>query len=473
MRDVGAPSIPTRSSTTSSISTPSGATRRCAPGRAASVRPRRPAARAASGRGHAPGDLGAMMRRAALMSFARDDPLAALSHAEALPPGGEREQMLSTIATSYGRTDPEAALAWAQSLSPPSPNVVANVLAGLARVDPDRAIDLLFETLTPAPSSSAGPMHGARDERRVERGAHGRRSPIACCAQPNRGPALQMLTQMWAQREPRRRPALAARESAARRRGRAIGASRHELARTDPAAADRLRRPRPARAARRLGSAPSPRVTRRTTRARQRVGSRSTAASPATTPPSPRSPAEPPRSDPVGRGAAVRLDQRRRGARRAASARNDRRNAGRGKTRRAAASWARDDRRRRSPRGGRRRRRGAMGRARRRRRARLDARACRRRRARRGARATPRRDGGHAVDRRALLDAFSEPDSAAARRRRRRAHHRRARSGRGARSSPTEYLTDPGARQAAERFIEQGANGPVMGPPPPRLPPRR
>ena len=40
-----------------------------------------------------------------------------------------------------------------------------------------------------------------------------------------------------------------------------------------------------------------------------------------------------------------------------------------------------------------------------------------------------------------------------------------------ARQLAAQYLTDPGARQAAERFIEQGRNGPSMGgPSPPRLP---
>jgi hypothetical protein len=44
-----------------------------------------------------------------------------------------------------------------------------------------------------------------------------------------------------------------------------------------------------------------------------------------------------------------------------------------------------------------------------------------------------------------------------------------------ARQLADQYLTDPGARQAAERFIEQGRNGgaPVFGQPPPRLPPGR
>src|SRR5688572_32680598 len=44
--------------------------------------------------------------RAALMSMARDEPLTALRHVEALPPGGERQQLMTVIAQSYGRADP-------------------------------------------------------------------------------------------------------------------------------------------------------------------------------------------------------------------------------------------------------------------------------------------------------------------------------------------------------------------------------
>ena len=43
-----------------------------------------------------------------------------------------------------------------------------------------------------------------------------------------------------------------------------------------------------------------------------------------------------------------------------------------------------------------------------------------------------------------------------------------------ARQLADQYITDPAARQAVERFIEQGRNGPtIFGPPPPRLPPGR
>src|SRR5688572_10869214 len=183
-----------------------------------------------------PGELGAMLKRTALMTLARDDPLAAISLADALPAGNDREQMLSAIATSYGRTDPDAALARAQSLSPPSPNVVANVLAGLARVDPDRAIDLLLETLGSTDQRGFNPMmsmgmSGALDAE------HNAKLADRLLAKPNRQ-ALQMMTQMWAQRQPNDALRwLLANSSSDIAPRMSIGQAAAQLARTDPAAA--------------------------------------------------------------------------------------------------------------------------------------------------------------------------------------------------------------------------------------------
>ena len=42
-----------------------------------------------------------------------------------------------------------------------------------------------------------------------------------------------------------------------------------------------------------------------------------------------------------------------------------------------------------------------------------------------------------------------------------------------ARRLADQYLTDPGARQAAERFIEQSSDGVMFGQAPPRVPPQR
>jgi hypothetical protein len=181
-----------------------------------------------------PGELGTMMKRTALMGIARDDPLAAISLAETLP-ASDREMMLSVIATSYGRKDPEAALAWAQSLSPPSPNAVGNVLVGLARADPDRAIDLLLETTDVmnqrAPAAlmsivSSGSLDAEHMVKLADR----------LLATPGRTPSVQMLAQAWAQRQPKEATQwLLARGSSAPRT--ALGQAAIQLARVDPAAA--------------------------------------------------------------------------------------------------------------------------------------------------------------------------------------------------------------------------------------------
>jgi hypothetical protein len=181
-----------------------------------------------------PGDLGAMMKRTALMGIARDDPLAAISLAETLPTN-EREMMLSVIATSYGRTDPEAALAWAQSLNPPSPNAVGNVLAGLARVDPDRAIDLLFETMDLTNQRGPGPLMSLVSNGSLD-AEHTAKLADRLLATPGRAQSLQMLTQAWAQRQPREATRwLLARGTAVPRS--ALGQAAIQLARVDPAAA--------------------------------------------------------------------------------------------------------------------------------------------------------------------------------------------------------------------------------------------
>jgi len=181
------------------------------------------------------GELRTSIRRAALTGLARENPLAALSVAEALPPGNEREQMLRAIATSYGRTDPDAALAWANSLSPPSPGIVANVLTGLARVDPDRAIDLLFDTMATANPRDSGAFmsimtNGGWAPEQTARIAD------RLLAMPRRGQELQMLTQMWARRQPydAAQWLLAQGNDAPRQ---ALGLAALQLARNDPPAA--------------------------------------------------------------------------------------------------------------------------------------------------------------------------------------------------------------------------------------------
>jgi hypothetical protein len=184
-----------------------------------------------------PGEMGSMIRRAALMSLARDDPRAAINAIETVMTGDERQQLLTAIAASYGRTDPDAALAWAQSLNPPAPNVVANVLSGLAREDPDRAIDLYIDLLDNNPNRpgvgvgfmpflAGTALDGANTAKLADR----------LLATPNRGQALQMTIQQWTQRQPHEAIRwLVANGNTVPRS--AFGQAASQLARNDPAAA--------------------------------------------------------------------------------------------------------------------------------------------------------------------------------------------------------------------------------------------
>jgi hypothetical protein len=414
-----------------------------------------------------PGELGAMLERAALMSLARDDPLAALSMAETLPTGNERDQMLSIVAASYGRANPEAALAWAQGLSPPSPNVVANVLAGLARVDPNRAIDLLFEAMDAGNPRSSGPLmtlvtNGGLDAEHIARIAD------RLLTAPARGRELQMLTQMWAQRQPHDATRwLLARGSAAPRT--ALGQAAIQLARADPAAAiayvDRV--PPELRAT--WISSVADGYAQNDARAaagwiaqhRGEAGYDAALAAIAgrTAPRDPAAaarlfdslnPAEAPDASQTAQRIAAawaRQDQAAAAAWATAIADDGARAAAIGTV---AGQWAAQD-------AG-----GARGWA-------------------LGLPPGAARDTAlmqvlgttttGAIDY-ALLDGFSNAEA------RQRAVSDAVRmiaprDAAAARQLADRYLTDPGARQAAERFIEQGRNGPTMGPTPPRLPPGR
>ena len=90
------------------------------------------------------GRVGEAARQNALQGWGREDPHAAYAYAQAMPLGDERLQLLHAVASGYGRQDPDSALAWLQSL-PRAPNdLSASVIAGIAQVDPRRALDLAF-----------------------------------------------------------------------------------------------------------------------------------------------------------------------------------------------------------------------------------------------------------------------------------------------------------------------------------------
>jgi DNA-binding transcriptional regulator YbjK len=89
------------------------------------------------------GDIGRIVRRVALQSLAEVDPAAAMTQASALPPGPDRDSVLTATAISLAASDPDTALAWAQNLSPPSPGTLRQVAMVIAQSHPDRALELI------------------------------------------------------------------------------------------------------------------------------------------------------------------------------------------------------------------------------------------------------------------------------------------------------------------------------------------
>jgi hypothetical protein len=178
------------------------------------------------------GEAGALARRSALMSYARDDPLAALRYVETLPPGVERSQSLTMVASSYARRDPEAALAWAEALSPPAPDVLANVLAELARADWDRAFDRMAQLPVDVQQRTLRTLIASRSL------ASGQVASLAdrMLAESHRPQALQQFTTLWAQREPAEALDWWLRNADRAPRNMVAHAAVH-LARTDPNAA--------------------------------------------------------------------------------------------------------------------------------------------------------------------------------------------------------------------------------------------
>ena len=286
-----------------------------------------------------PGELGTMIRRAALMSLARDDPLAALSAAEALT----RKRARPDAERHRDELRPHGSRCRARLGAELEPAVAEHRCerARGSRARRSRPRDRSALRDHGRHATSEAPAHSWRSSTNgalsAEHTAEARRS-LARDAEPR--PALQMLTQMWAQRAAARRASAGCSPTASAAPRTALGQAAMQLARKDPAAAiayldsvppraarhvdqRRRRRLRAERRARRSGL---DRATSRRTRLRRRA--------------SPRSPAEPRGERSLGSGAAVRLDQRRRSARRAASCRTGSPTRGRGKTRRAAAGWA-------------------------------------------------------------------------------------------------------------------------------------
>jgi hypothetical protein len=82
------------------------------------------------------------LQRTAIDRMARQDPLAAFAYADQLPSGHARS-LRAAAAREFGAQAPDAALAWAGGLDPRSPELVHEVVIGVSRADPLRAIELL------------------------------------------------------------------------------------------------------------------------------------------------------------------------------------------------------------------------------------------------------------------------------------------------------------------------------------------
>lgn len=117
-----------------------------------------------------PPDVRRIAESAALQQLAERDPLAALRHAERMPIGPERQGLMQIVARQYGKRDAAAALAWARE-QPGQPMLVANVIAGVAEQDVDRALDLALGLTSPMERRQAvqfAVMMGAGQDSTVE-----------------------------------------------------------------------------------------------------------------------------------------------------------------------------------------------------------------------------------------------------------------------------------------------------------------
>ncbi len=161
------------------------------------------------------GRVGEAARLAAVQSWAQQDADAAFEYVQSLRVGDERQQLMHVVATEYGRRAPESALAWLATLTQAPLDLRASVISGIAQVDVDRAIDLAFRDPPPQGSNFGGS--------RFDRWRFGMLNSVItnAMAEPStsipelasrviklpdfneRSNALQTLTSLWLQKDPR------------------------------------------------------------------------------------------------------------------------------------------------------------------------------------------------------------------------------------------------------------------------------
>lgn len=186
--------------------------------------------------GTLPPGIGENMRQTAIGVIAQNDPLAALRYLGQFAPG--RQQLLrQTVARSYGQKDADAALEWARASGEPTD--LPNVLAGIARNDPNRALDMALDLPGALERANAvqAVLNGLGNGRDLDAEAIADRL-VVLADEPVRNAGIARLMQTWSQREPERAlgwliaNAQRAPAAAFQNVARALGA-------TDPAAAAR------------------------------------------------------------------------------------------------------------------------------------------------------------------------------------------------------------------------------------------
>ena len=141
-------------------------------------------------------------RQVALQHLARTDPERAIDYAESASiPLPLRQQYLQQIAAAYAASDPLGAIEWARSVDSLQPGLIASVLAGIARVDPETAIESALAEANPARrlqamQAVAGSI-GAADSARAEAAA----DRLLAEVDPNPG-VISLLTSSWAANDP-------------------------------------------------------------------------------------------------------------------------------------------------------------------------------------------------------------------------------------------------------------------------------
>jgi len=139
---------------------------------------------------------------AAFRAWAKNDPAGALLAFEQLPAGAQQRQIIHRFAEGFGEADLDAALQWARSLAFGEPGAVGAVLGGLARSDPDRALQyalVIEDKITQAEALQRITMRVV-----YEGGDPGQVANTILQMQDNdaREKAMEGLTQMWGQQDP-------------------------------------------------------------------------------------------------------------------------------------------------------------------------------------------------------------------------------------------------------------------------------